>query len=76
MVKSNPDSLMLTLSKGLAQDNSHIFKITLKRGGVFKKEHTKSHSRKAKQALQQELKTEAMNDQDQHPLVVRTKIDN
>ena len=37
MVKSNPDSLLLALSKGLNSQDNKVFKITLKRGGIFKK---------------------------------------
>ena len=51
MVKSDPDSVMLALSKGLGTLKNKVFKITFKRGGIFNTQHTKAHSRKAKQAL-------------------------
>lgn len=51
MVRSNPDSLLLALSKGLNSTDNKVFKVTIKRGGIFKKEQTKAHSRKAQQKV-------------------------
>ena len=72
MVKRDPDDLISALNRNLKQKNAPTLKITLKRGGIWRQEFAKAHSRKAKQALKQQLKVESTADEEKEwPLLAR-----
>ena len=51
MVKRDPDDLISAISKNLKTQKAPVMRITLKRGGLWKPENAKAHSRSAKLAL-------------------------
>jgi hypothetical protein len=51
MVKRDPDDLITAASKNLKNKNTHIMRITLKRGGDFRKSFLKVHSRISRRDL-------------------------
>ena len=59
MGKKHPDDLVSALSKHLKAPTSPVIRFTFKRGGLWQPHFAKAHSRKAKSALKQELKTYA-----------------
>lgn len=56
MVKRDPDDLISAISKNLKTPKAPVMRITLKRGGLWKPESPKAHSRASKIALKRELK--------------------
>lgn len=56
MVKRDPDDIVSALSKNLKKEGSPTLRITFKRGGIWRSEFAKAHSRKAKQTLKEQLK--------------------
>lgn len=72
MVKKHPDDIVSALNRNLKQQDAPTLKITLKRGGIWRNEFAKAHSRKAKQALKQQLKQESTADEEKEwPLLAR-----
>ena len=76
MVKRDPDDLISALSKNLKLQHSTapVIRFTFKRGGLWKPEFAKIHSKKAKNILNQQIvKQFNENDQNEYPLLVRFK---
>ncbi len=76
MVKRDPDDLISALSKNLKLQHSTapVIRFTFKRGGLWKPEFAKVHSKKAKNNLNQQIiKQFNENDQKEYPLLVRYK---
>lgn len=59
MVKRDPDDLITALSKNLKTDKSSVLRFTFKRGGLWRSEFAKAHSRKAKVIIRDQLKAES-----------------
>ena len=55
MVKPDSDDLISALSKNLKAKDSPVLRITFKRGGLWKPEFAKAHSRKGKLEIKQKL---------------------
>ena len=53
MGKNHPDDLVSALSKNLKSEKTPAIRFTFKRGGLWKPQYAKVHSRKAKAALKQ-----------------------
>jgi hypothetical protein len=56
MVKRDPDDLISALSNNLKTDKSAVLRFTFKRGGLWRPEFAKAHSRKAKVIIRDQLK--------------------
>jgi len=57
MVKRDPDDLISALNKNLKSQKAPVLRFTFKRGGLWKPEFAKIHSRIAKAAIRDKIKT-------------------
>jgi hypothetical protein len=72
MVKRNPDDLITALSANLKRPNAPVLKFTFKRGGLWKPDFAKAHSRRAKASIRDQLRAESGADEEKEwPLLVR-----
>lgn len=56
MVRRDPDDIITALSKNLKNNNSPVLRLTFKRGGLWKPEFAKAHSRVVKRSIKHQLK--------------------
>ena len=55
-MRRDPDDLISAISKNLKGEKAPIMRITLKRGGLWKNEFAKVHSRIGKKSLKEKIK--------------------
>lgn len=72
MGRRDPDDIITALSKNLKGQNS-VVRFTFKRGGLWKKEYAKAHSRVARRAIKVQIKSEAADEEKEWPLKVRLR---
>lgn len=72
MGRRDPDDIITALSKNLKGQNS-VVRFTFKRGGLWKQEYAKAHSRVARRAVKEQVRTEAADEEKEWPLLVRFK---
>lgn len=59
MGKSHPDDLVIATSKHLKADKAPVLRFTLKRGGLWKPQFAKAHSRIARRDIKNQVKAES-----------------
>lgn len=70
MGRRDPDDIVTALSKNLKAQNS-VVRFTFKRGGLWKQEYAKAHSRVARRTVKEQIRSEAADDEKEWPLLVR-----
>ena len=61
MGKSHPDDLVTAVSKHFKAETAPVLRFTLKRGGLWKPQFAKAHSRIARRDVKNQVKAEVGN---------------
>jgi hypothetical protein len=74
MVRTVPDDIITAISSNLKAEASPVLRLTFKRGGLWQTRFAKAHSRKAKIEIREQLRQEAMGeDEKEWPLLIRLR---
>lgn len=73
MVRSHTDDVITAVSKNLKAEAPPVLRLTFKRGGLWRREFAKAHSRKARVEVRELVKREGNDEETEWPLLVRLR---
>jgi hypothetical protein len=74
MVRTVPDDIITAISSNLKAQEAPVLRLTFKRAGLWQPRFAKAHSRKAKVEIRDQLRQEALGEEEKEwPLLIRLR---